>query len=214
MINKDKYDDNYYRSLYINPFLFKLKINRIYYKWIAHFCLIKKAGLNKGSLALDIGCGVGNLVKALRDYDIEAYGIEPSIEAKKYSTISQFCVYKKYRKLPFGKATFDLVFSNEVLEHICERDIDEFVNESYRVSKGKIIHIVCVEERGNIIYKDKTHLTLKKESWWKEKFQKLGFRVETGNKYYFFPNIFELFTGRLKLSGISKGFFYLNKKNE
>ena len=187
----------------------RLGLNKLYHIWTAYFCLIKKAGLTKKSKVLDVGCGVGNLVLTLRKLKIKAYGFEPSIAAKKYSVAPKFCFYGKYKKLPFADRKFDLVFTNEVLEHISEDNISILMKEMHRISHGNMIHMICVKERGKIIYNDKTHLTLKNEKWWENKFKTLGFNVITGNKFYFFSNLFKVLTGELNLFSINKGYFFL-----
>lgn len=203
------YDEEYYISRYVKPFFVKFGLANLYYLWTAYFCLIRPARLKRGSKVLDMGCGVGNLVWALRVLGIKAYGIEPSPIAKKFSRAPQFCIYKSTKKLPFKSREFDLLYSNEVLEHIRRDKLKAFLGECRRVSRGIMIHMICVKERGEIIYSDPTHITLEKEQWWVKKFKEFGSRVRTGNIFYFFPNIFEFFTGKLKIRGFKKGYFIL-----
>jgi hypothetical protein len=63
--------------------------------------------------------------------------------------------------------------------------------------------MIAVKERGAIVMKDKTHLIIENETWWKDKFLKMGYRVKIGNLFYFFP------CRRSKWS--KKGYFLLNK---
>lgn len=209
--DEHSYSADYYKNLYIKPLTMKLGLSKLYYFWTAYFCLIKKAGLSKKSKVLDVGCGIGNLVSTLRKLKIKAYGIEPSISAKKYSVAPKFCLYGQYKKLPYPDNYFDLIFTNEVLEHIPENKIAMFIKELHRVSRGTMIHMICVRERGKIIFSDKTHLTLKNEKWWVNKFKMLGLDVSVGNIFYFFPNLFKIFTKELNLFSIGKGYFYHSK---
>ena len=78
------YDSEYYRSLYVNTVANFLGLSKLYYLWLAFFCIIRPTKLNSTNKVLDVGCGIGNLVWALRKLGINAYGIEPSIAAKKY----------------------------------------------------------------------------------------------------------------------------------
>lgn len=208
---KSLYNELYFKTRYIDPFYMSFKISNIYYLWIAYFCLIRPANLKKGSKVLDVGCGIGNLVWALRTLGIDAYGVDPSISANKFCRIPEFCIYKFYKKLPYKDSSFDLVYTNEVLEHIEEKKLDGSINEMGRVSKNMMIHIIGVEERGSMITDDPTHFTIKIEKWWEAKFKKLGLKVRKGNFFYFFPFIF---SRKVKITGVKKGYFIVKKNNE
>lgn len=95
------------------------------------------------------------------------------------------------------------------MEHIDKKDIPWYLSELQRISKGKMIHMVCVKERGKIAFTDPTHVTIETEDWWENTFKKLGFSVKKGNWFYFFPNIF---TGKLNYLAIKKGYFFLEQK--
>ncbi|MEK7502568.1 MAG: methyltransferase domain-containing protein, partial [Patescibacteria group bacterium] len=103
------YDSLYYKTRYVDPFHVRSRVANIYYLWLAFFCIIIPGKLKKGSKVLDVGCGVGNLVWALRFFGIDAYGIDPSTSAKRYCRIPQYCQYKNVKKLPYKSSSFDLV---------------------------------------------------------------------------------------------------------
>ena len=190
----------------------KLKIANLYYLWLAFFCLILPAKLKKGDRVLDVGCGIGNLVWALRKLGIDAYGIEQSVAAKKFSVVPKYCRYEKNDNLPYENISFDLVYTNEVLEHIEEKELDQTLKEMLRVScTGKIINIVGVEERGLMITEEPSHVTIHVEDWWEKKFAGLKFKVSTGNFFYFFPHFLP---GKTNLRGLKKGYFYLAHKSK
>ena len=72
-----------------------------------------------GGKALDVGCGVGQVVKRLMDAGHEAHGVEvsgPNIEKAK--RMSDRCQLYDGRTLPFGDASFDSVGALNVLEHV------------------------------------------------------------------------------------------------
>ncbi|MEK7572917.1 MAG: class I SAM-dependent methyltransferase [Patescibacteria group bacterium] len=196
------YDSIYYKTRYVDPFHVRLRVANVYYLWLAFFCIIIPGKLKKGSKVLDVGCGVGNLVWALRFFGIDAYGIDPSTSAKRYCRIPQYCQYKNVEKLPYEDFSFDLIYTNEVLEHIEEENLNRIIIDMSRLSK-KMIHMIGVKERGEMIINDPTHLTIKKENWWGKKFKRLGFDVKMGNLFYFFPH-------KAPISGFKRGYFYIS----
>jgi SAM-dependent methyltransferase len=93
-----------------------------------------------GGKALDVGCGVGQVVARLTEAGFEAYGVdvsEPSISRAK-----QFCprceVYDG-KRLPFPDNYFDSAGALNVLEHVDEPEA--FIQEIVRVVApgGKIV---------------------------------------------------------------------------
>lgn len=201
---QDQYQENYYKTRYINPLNCKIGLDKLYYIWTAFFCLIKTANLHKGAKVLDFGCGIGNYVKILRKLGMLAYGVDSSPAAKKNSVIPQFCFHHhKLKKTNYANSYFDLVFSNEVLEHLNENELDFYLNELCRISKGTMIHMVGVQEKGKAVTEDKTHYLIKNEDWWKKKFLQHGFSVKKGNLLYFSSPKCGL--------GIKKGYFLLKK---
>lgn len=182
--------------------------------WLVYFCLIKAALLKKGSRVLDFGCGIGNLVWALRKFRIDACGIDSAVSALKYSREPKYCLYQNTAKLPYPDNHFDLVYSNEVLEHIPKDHLEMVMKELDRVSKGVMIHMVGVSDRGRMVTEEPTHEIIEPETWWKKYFVKMGFATEVGNLFYFFPHIHLILTGMVNLSGIKKGYFLLKKRSQ
>lgn len=93
-----------------------------------------------GARALDVGCGVGQVVARLADAGFEAHGVdvsEPNIErAKKFCPR---CQLYDGRKLPFPDAHFASVGALNVLEHVDEPE--QFIQELARVARigGRIV---------------------------------------------------------------------------
>lgn len=92
----------------------------------------------KNKKILDLGCGMGGFLVAMkkRGYDIE--GLEPNPDYREIALLRG----KRYgleikvtagfgEKMPFPNNTFDFIFCNNVLEH-CENPI-ETLKESYRI---------------------------------------------------------------------------------
>jgi SAM-dependent methyltransferase len=73
----------------------------------------------EGARILDVGCGIGTYVKRFRAYSDEVYGTE--VEAERVAEASvelPNIVLTEGEALPFPDDHFDLVFSNEVIEHV------------------------------------------------------------------------------------------------
>jgi len=93
-----------------------------------------------GERALDVGCGVGQVVTRLTEAGYEAYGVdvsEPNIErARKFS---ERCQFYDGKKLPFPDQHFASVGALNVLEHVEEPEA--FIKEIVRVTQtgGRIV---------------------------------------------------------------------------
>jgi SAM-dependent methyltransferase len=93
-----------------------------------------------GGRALDVGCGVGQVVARLSEAGYEAYGVdvsEPSIaRAKKFC---ERCQVYDGKRLPFPDNFFDSAGALNVLEHVDEPEA--FLREVVRVvaPRGKLV---------------------------------------------------------------------------
>ncbi len=93
-----------------------------------------------GGRALDVGCGVGQVVARLTEAGFEAYGVdvsEPSIaRAKKFC---ERCQVYDGKRLPFPDNYFDSAGALNVLEHVDEPEA--FIQEVVRVVArgGKVV---------------------------------------------------------------------------
>ena len=93
-----------------------------------------------GGKALDVGCGVGQVVQRLIDAGHEVHGVEVSgSNIEKARRISDRCQLYDGRTLPYGAASFDSVGALNVLEHVEEPEA--FLAEMVRVVKpsGKVV---------------------------------------------------------------------------
>jgi 2-polyprenyl-3-methyl-5-hydroxy-6-metoxy-1,4-benzoquinol methylase len=179
MNRHEKYDKNYYLKNHINalnsPFGCLVKL---YYRYIASYIMARPANLKKGDKVLDIGCGVGILVNQFNRLGYNGTGVDVNREAIKNSIFPSKCVLTKTTgKLDFPDNNFDLVVSREVLEHIAEENIDQCIKEWDRVSKGKMIHIIAVSERGPSAVDDPAHINVQDVNWWVGRFKKHGYKA-------------------------------------
>ncbi|MEM7333882.1 MAG: methyltransferase domain-containing protein [Chloroflexota bacterium] len=96
-----------------------------------------------GATILDNGCGLGTYLKAFGRFDNVRFGLELEHDrgVKALQTAAGI-VSAKGEQLPFPREQFDIVFSNEVIEHV--QDDAQAVAEMVRVTKpnGRIL-IFC-----------------------------------------------------------------------
>jgi len=109
-----------------------------YLKYISH---IRRNLKNKNSLFLDVGCGIGVALKALKKEGfVNGYGVDISrlfIKQGKAKGLSNLFYYKG-ESLPFRNNFFDLVGSFNVLEHT--DNPESFLMEQVtKLKKGGII---------------------------------------------------------------------------
>lgn len=104
--------------------------------------LIAAGGVNHSSRVLEVGCGTGNYISAIQKLiDCDACGCDPSTEmlsvAGRRSPGIPF-LEGRGESLPYPNASFDLVFSVDVIHHM-EQPARYFI-EASRVlcEKGKI----------------------------------------------------------------------------
>jgi len=136
---------------------------------------------------LDLGCAMGGFVAGLLTWGADAYGID----------ISDYAIRKGKEELSYLKNRifqgschdlsiwpsefFDVIYSNQVFEHIPEQHVDDLVKEIYRVcSRGSLLWFALqMPTSGHDVRGaediDETHITLYPPQWWDEKFKRAGF---------------------------------------
>lgn len=129
--------------------------------------IIKKYNPKK---VLDVGCGLGALVKVLQNNNIETYGVDSAVVLRGvWNKETKNLSIADAKNLPFANQSFDLVFSSDFFEHIPEQDIDKVKSEMMRVGKIVLARVAYEDKlsRKQALY----HVTNKPESWWEEKLQ-------------------------------------------
>lgn len=101
----------------------------------------------EGGKVLDLGCGAGETVDLLRQRGVDAYGCDIFYEGGSYAEQvpahlrDKFVFATEPYVIPFPDATFDLVFNNQVIEHV--EDLERFLAEARRVLKpgGRLLSL-------------------------------------------------------------------------
>ncbi|MEQ4304720.1 methyltransferase domain-containing protein [Plantactinospora sp. B6F1] len=132
-----------------DPFIRLAGVGRV------HGQLLDRADLRPGQRILEIGCGTGNLLRALgrRVPDVEAVGIDPDPaalrRARRKATRSRLPI--RYERafadeLPLPDGGFDRVLSAFMLHHLAEEDRIPALREVGRVLRpGGELHVVDID---------------------------------------------------------------------
>jgi ubiquinone/menaquinone biosynthesis C-methylase UbiE len=128
--------------------------------------------LQPDAKVLDFGCGEGAAVEAWRSSGHDAFGCDVVLDRP---TNWLRLIEKPYR-LPFADATFDLLVSNMVLEHV--QDLDAAFREMRRVLKPGAVSLHLFPARWRPI---EPHVliplaTILQEYWWLALWARLGIR--------------------------------------
>jgi SAM-dependent methyltransferase len=103
---------------------------------------------NPASVIMDFGCGSGSRVHELRQLGYQAFGCDLKFKNDKNIDTASMqrrgilrLIDKRQYALPFNDNTFDLIFSDQVFEHV--QDYPRAVSELARVLKpdGMCLHI-------------------------------------------------------------------------
>jgi len=106
------------------------------------FKRFKKIELPENAKILDVGCGSGTLARFWKEQGYDVTGVDISDESlEKTRQKGVHCIKGDVTKrLPFEDDTFDLVYSDGLLEHFT--DSTPVLKEIFRVSKGYILTLV------------------------------------------------------------------------
>ncbi len=150
--------------------------NYVDYKWMPELTLAMAKsfmdifGVEKGSTVLDFGAARGFFVKALREYDVNAFGVDISEWAiKNCDEDVRGYVSNNIDALPLF---FDYIFSKDVLEHIPTEELTKILQRLFNICREAIVFIVPLakSEGGEYIYPndelDKTHIHRKTLQGW------------------------------------------------
>ncbi len=88
----------------------------------------------EGARVLDIGCGIGTYVRRFRQYTEDVHGVDVEAERVAEASIKLPNIHlAPSEALPFPDDHFDVIFSNEVIEHV--DDDRKTISEAVRVTR-------------------------------------------------------------------------------
>jgi 2-polyprenyl-3-methyl-5-hydroxy-6-metoxy-1,4-benzoquinol methylase len=106
---------------------------------------------------LDLGCGQGDFLQVCQQLKLKATGIDPSENWVKHCRhLHLDTKLGTAEKIPFASSTFDVVFSQSVLEHISNPLI--MMSEIHRVLKPHGLIIISAPTPENDFWDDPTHI--------------------------------------------------------
>ncbi|MER2515397.1 MAG: methyltransferase domain-containing protein [Candidatus Accumulibacter phosphatis] len=135
---------------------------------------------------LDVGCGMGALVRELLAQGVDAQGVDVSPTAvahcNRYATGRFFS--GSILNLPFPDGSFDTVISTDCLEHLAPNDVATALAEIHRICRRQVfLRVATGPDRDG-----RWHLTIEKRAWWEQMAFQAGFRKHPG---YYRINPFE-----------------------
>ncbi len=123
---------------------------------------------------LDVGCGMGLLVRTLLARGVDALGADVAAACVAHGNAGapgRF-VEGSAVALPFDDNSFETVVSTDVLEHLTEADVDRAIAEMARVARGTLFVRVSTEPDRDKMW----HLTVRPREWWEGRFIAAGLR--------------------------------------
>ncbi len=145
---------------------------------------------------LDVGCGTGKLIKWLRFFGIETYGVEISKDAIDIARgyIRPFIKQGDIVNLPYENNKFNLVLTFDVFEHIEKSKINKAISEVIRVSNKHILNKIYTQENDwiNMFHaKDYSHISIMTKKRWQEIFSSFDNVSILRGSFFRLPSFFE-----------------------
>jgi len=136
------------------------------------------------------------LVKWLRFFGVDAYGVEISQDALNLAKDSVRPYLKKgdILGLPYKDKQFDLVLTFDVLEHLEKSKLGKAIEETVRVAKKHILHKIYTTENDWMTLfhgKDFAHLSVFPAKYWRQVFQSVEGVQTLKGSFLRLPSFFE-----------------------
>ncbi|HWF19594.1 MAG TPA: class I SAM-dependent methyltransferase, partial [Verrucomicrobiae bacterium] len=123
---------------------------------------------------LDVGFGMGLLVKTLLARGIDACGMDIAecVVREANSFAPGHFTAGSMLAMPFPDGAFETIVSTDCMEHIAEADLPKVLAEFYRVAQRYLfIRLATTPDRDK-----RWHLTIRNRTWWEQQFFQAGFR--------------------------------------
>ena len=191
----EKYNENYFeRGLQLGISGYTS------YSWMPELTLkmasflINEFDLQK-RVVLDFGCAKGYLVKALRNFGIEAYGYDTSEYAisKVPSEVAQYCFCESENHIEdiLNQKDIDFVISKDVFEHLEEEALIRLLQKIKKSTVNAIYIVVPLSKNNDSKYiiesyeNDTTHVLRKSAQWWEATLKDiLDFKITMSQKVH------------------------------
>lgn len=117
--------------------------------------------------ALDMGCGVGHVVRALRARGVRAIGVDASraLEEREWAGDAGF-VLADLIEVRLDE-TFDLVVCHDVLEHLPQAAADLALENVARHARGWVS--LTIADHPDVWLGTELHVNRKPFAWWRER---------------------------------------------
>jgi len=141
---------------------------------------IESAGMRRFKKALDVGCGLAEGIREMRDAGYNVYGVDIADVSRKWKEIGVdgVCRQAPAHEIPYPDATFDFVYCGDVLEHIPEEYIEATLREMYRVGSRDFLFIIAVGLENLPVHEGiYTHVSLKSQGEWNAVLEKVGYKI-------------------------------------
>ncbi len=145
---------------------------------------------------LDVGCGTGRLINALRFLGIDAWGAEISKTAiaMAHDSVQPYVKEGSITDLPFEDNSFDLVVTFDVLERVERSKIKRAIEESMRVSRKHVLHKIYTLENTWIRLfhrQDFSRISVFSKKYWYTMFSSLKSTSLLRGSFFKLPLFFE-----------------------
>jgi len=167
--------------------------------------LFDKFGMKEGQRLLDVGCGRGDFTKEFAQLGLQVAGIDREQGDPEFLGDIEIRTQQDLEndQFPYEDASFDIVFSKSVIEHIWNPD--HFMKEQLRVLKpgGRLITLTPDwHSQMFIFYDDYTHVHPYTTTGIKDMFAIYGLKNEHAELFYQLPSVWKYPVTKIMYKGL------------
>lgn len=130
----------------------------------------------QGNSFVDLGCGIGFIVRHLRNSGEEAFGYDISEHAIQNSVQPEYCTRQDVRYLP--KKKYDVCYCERVLEYLKPEEIIPVLKAIWKITKKFFSLAIIWTEHEFEQHGAPGRRTMKSKEWWEEQFNKAGLVID------------------------------------